>query len=150
MAAPQPNRLPPASLVPNLRDVATTPCNTCGRPVRGDFQPIYCHVHRNNVTPVSGWAFMLRTELRLVNILRLHRWTDDALAEVAARAQEIEVLELADGVETQLQLADGVQLQLADGVQLQLPDGAQLQLADVAYRGSDSDHTPDFSSDEDL
>jgi hypothetical protein len=86
--------------------------------VRGDSQPIYCHVHRNNVTQVSGWAFMLRTELRLVNTLRLHRWTDDALAEVAARAQEIEVLELADGVETQLQLADGVQLQLPDGGQL--------------------------------
>jgi len=88
-------------------------------------------VHRNNVTPVSGWAFLLRSEVRLVNILRMHHWTEDALAEVAARGQEVEIARLADGVDT------------------------QLLLVDEDYHDSDSDNdpdpdTPDFSSGDDL
>jgi hypothetical protein len=75
MTAPRSNLL---LLVLNLREVATAPCKTCGPQVRGVFQPIYSHMHRNDVTPVSGWVFLLRSEVRMINILQAHLWTDDA------------------------------------------------------------------------
>jgi hypothetical protein len=125
---PRLHRLPAATLVPNLNAVATTPCNVCARPVRGDFNPIYCHVHRNNITPVSGWAFLLRSEIRLINILRHHRWTDDAPAEVAQRGEQVEIAQLADGLDEQLLLGDAA-------------------AADDPYRDPD---TPDYSSGDDL
>jgi hypothetical protein len=93
------DRLPPAKLYrASLPDCPRAPCLICGTPVRGDFQPIYCHHHRNNQTPISGWAFLLRSEVNMINILRENRWTDDALAELRVRGSQAQaqVARLAD------------------------------------------------------
>ncbi|RLN52990.1 hypothetical protein BBJ28_00014382 [Nothophytophthora sp. Chile5] len=99
------SRLPPAQLTPNLKTAKTQPCNICSKPVRGDFQPIFCHNHRNNVTPVSGWAFFMYNEVQLINILRQHGLVDIALVEVTRRFEQIDVELLTTGLE-ETSLAD--------------------------------------------
>jgi hypothetical protein len=103
------DRLPPARLYrASLPDCPRAPCVVCGALVRGDFQPIYCHHHRNNQTPISGWAFILRSELNMINILRENRWTDDALAELRVRGAQVQarVERLADDMEATLAIED--------------------------------------------
>jgi hypothetical protein len=53
-----------------------TPCSmpSCDERVRGDFPPIFCHHHRNNQEPISGFAYLHRDEARILNITRRHGW----------------------------------------------------------------------------
>jgi hypothetical protein len=86
---PAPPKNPPRLNIftPKLEDGSkrkcnTTPCTTCGKPVRGDFAPIYCHRDRNNQDPVSGWGYLHRDEVRCVNIWRRQGWLDYLLPEL--------------------------------------------------------------------
>ncbi|GMF37739.1 unnamed protein product [Phytophthora lilii] len=67
---------PQARLRPNLKRSPIVPCEYCGSPVKAEFRPAYCHHHRNNVTPISGWIFVHFIELDLINIPRRYQATE--------------------------------------------------------------------------
>jgi hypothetical protein len=104
---PQPPQRPPARLRPHLRTTPTLPCLVCGRPVRAEFQPVFCHDHRNNVTPITGWAFFDYRDVEIINISWRFNWTEPLLAEMRRLAQLAEMAELGAGI-VELAVADQV------------------------------------------
>lgn len=67
------NQLPPAHIIYKLKDAPLLPCNHvdgCNREVRGFFPPVFCHSHRNNLTPIVGFAYITAFELSVVNAIR--------------------------------------------------------------------------------
>lgn len=80
--------------------VRAIPCAEpqCRLTIKGEFQPSYCHKHRNNRDPITGWAYLTRAEMQIINMLREHDWTDEALEGLMARHTEAQVETLANTV----------------------------------------------------
>lgn len=63
------------------------PCERCGANVVSELPPYLCRNHL--LDRVHGWAYITRRELSIVNSLREHGWTDEALATLNERILEV-------------------------------------------------------------
>lgn len=96
MATPSNPRLYPVI----SRAVGTVQCTECERRVSApEGATARCPSHRNNATPLNGWAWLSNREAALLQVLREQGWVDEALQNVRSVLRRIEDAALADQFE---------------------------------------------------
>ena len=78
------DNIPQVILLTASLKVPTLKCHRCKRREKAGYQPFLCVKHRNEDDPEDGWGYISRNEARMLNILRIRGWTDDAFEEVRA------------------------------------------------------------------